>query len=71
MDTRQLIDEAVRKVGGRFKLTVLLQKRIQELNKGAQKLVETEGASLLETALQEVLAGKISLVPDEEPKIST
>lgn len=71
MDTRQLIDEAVRKTGGRFKLTVLLQKRIQELNKGAQKLVEIEGASYFDIALHEVLAGKISLVPDEEPKIST
>ncbi len=71
MDTRQMIDECVRKCGGRFKLTVLLQKRIQELNKGAQKLVDAEGAVLLDIALMEIIAGKISLVPDEEPKLST
>ncbi len=70
MDTRQMIDECVKRCNGRFKLTVLLQKRIQELNQGAQKLVDVEGASLMEIALHEIIAGKISLAPDEEPKLA-
>ena len=33
-------DEIVRKVGGRFKLTALIQKRMMELMEGARPLVE-------------------------------
>ena len=35
------IDGLAEKFGGRFKLTVLIQKRVKELVKGAARLVET------------------------------
>jgi DNA-directed RNA polymerase subunit omega len=55
-------DEIVNKVGGRFKLTALLQKRVVELMDGARPLVErTDNMTDLETAIQEVLQDKIAI----------
>ena len=55
-------DEIVNKVGGRFKLTALLQKRIGELMDGSRALVEREeGMTDLEVAIQEVLQDKIGI----------
>lgn len=53
--------ELSQKTGGVFKLTVLLQKRVQELIRGAPKLVETEDYDVLSIALKEVEEGKITL----------
>ncbi len=55
-------DEIVNKVGGRFKLTALLQKRMLELMDGARPLVERQdGMTDLEVAIQEVLQDKITI----------
>lgn len=54
-------DEIVNKVGGRFKLTALIQKRMVELMDGARPLVDREGMTDLETVIQEILQDKISL----------
>jgi len=63
------------KVGGRFKLTALIQKRLDELVQGARPLIEdTEGKTLLEIVIQEILEDKITtetkdsggIKPDEE-----
>lgn len=55
-------DEIVNKVGGRFKLTALLQKRVLELIDGARPLVERkDGMSDLEVAIEEVLHDKIAI----------
>jgi len=56
------------KVGGLFKLTVLLQKRIRELVNGAPKLVETASEDIVHIALMEVEQDKITLddMSDEE-----
>jgi len=52
----------VEKVGGRFKLTALIQKRLQELLEGARPLIEdTEGKTQLEIVVQEILQDKISI----------
>lgn len=49
------------KVGGRFKLTALIQKRLNELVQGARPLIEnTEGKTLLEIVIQEILEDKIA-----------
>jgi DNA-directed RNA polymerase subunit omega len=51
----------VHKVGGRFKLTALIQKRLNELVQGARPLIEnTEGKTLLEIVIQEILEDKIA-----------
>lgn len=55
-------DEIVNKVGGRFKLTALLQRRVVELMDGARALVERkDGMTDLEVAIQEVLQDKIAI----------
>jgi DNA-directed RNA polymerase subunit omega len=57
-----------KKLGGRFKLTVLIQKRIQELARGAAPLVALDkGNSLIDIAVEEILQGKVSFdLPAEE-----
>jgi len=55
-------DEVVNKVGGRFKLTALIQKRWLELMEGARPLVEvTDGMTVLEVVIQEILQDKIAI----------
>ncbi len=65
-------DEIVKKVGGRFKLTALIQRRLQELiADGARPLVDRDGMTDLELVIEEILQDKIE--PDygiqpEEPQ---
>ena len=54
-------DEIVNKVGGRFKLTALIQKRMLELMDGARPLVERGSLTDLEVAIQEILQDKIAI----------
>ena len=68
MESKMKVEEAIRKVGGRFKLTVLIQKRIQELNKGAPRLVSSTSKNLIDVVLDEILQEKIHLVREEDAK---
>ena len=54
-------EQIVNKVGGRFKLSTLIQKRLVALNGGARPLVRIEAASRLETVVQEIIQDKIYL----------
>ena len=54
-------DEIVNKVGGRFKLTALIQKRVLELMNGARPLVEHDNMTDLEIVVQEILQDKIAI----------
>jgi DNA-directed RNA polymerase subunit omega len=54
-------EEIVRKVGGRFKLSTLIQKRMVQLNQGARPLVETTKEDKMAIVLQEILQDKIYL----------
>ena len=54
-------DEIVNKVGGRFKLTALIQKRMLELMDGARPLVDPGNLTPLEIVIQEVLQDKIAI----------
>ena len=54
-------DEIVRKCGGRFKLTALIQRRWQELMDGARPLLDREGRSDLKLAVAEVIQDKIDI----------
>ena len=54
-------DEIVRKCGGRFKLTALIQRRLRELIiDGARPLVEREGRTDIEVVIAEILEDKIT-----------
>ncbi len=61
-------DEIVKKVGGRFKLAALIQKRMLELLQGSRPLVDnTEGRTMMEIVIQEILPDKIAI--DETPYV--
>ena len=51
----------VNKVGGRFKLSTLIQKRMVALNTGARPLVEVRGGDKMAIVIQEILQDKIYL----------
>jgi DNA-directed RNA polymerase subunit omega len=51
----------VNKVGGRFKLSTLIQKRMVMLNTGAKPLVEVRGGDRMAAVIQEILQDKIYL----------
>ena len=62
-------EKIVNKVGGRFKLTALVQKRLSELLQGSRPLIEDcENKTMLEIVIQEILQDKIAIddgVPSE------
>ena len=54
-------EEIVNKVGGRFKLSTLIQKRMIALNQGARPLVDVRGADKMTVVIQEIMQDKIFL----------
>jgi DNA-directed RNA polymerase subunit omega len=54
-------EEIVNKVGGRFKLSTLIQKRLLQLQRGSRPLVETTLKENVKIVLQEILQDKIFL----------
>jgi len=56
----------ISKIGGRFKLVSLLEKRYKELVFGSRPLVDTQSSDPLDILLAEVIEGKIDLVPESE-----
>jgi len=54
-------DEIIKKIGGRFKLTALMQKRWLELMQGARPMVEPDNKTMLEIIAQEILEGKVGI----------
>jgi DNA-directed RNA polymerase subunit omega len=54
-------EEIVNKVGGRFKLSTLIQKRLLQLQRGSRPLVETALKDNMKIVLQEILQDKIFL----------
>jgi DNA-directed RNA polymerase subunit omega len=54
-------EEIVNKVGGRFKLSTLIQKRLVALNAGARPLVELNTSDKLQIVIQEIVQDKIFL----------
>jgi len=54
-------EKLIQKIGGRFKLTALIQKRLKELMQGSRPLIEdTEGKTQLEIVIQEIVEDKIA-----------
>ena len=60
-------DQLIVKLGGRFKFTALVQHRIRELMEGARPLVERDGRSDFEIAVQEIVEEKIKFDLSEDP----
>ena len=67
-------DEVINKVGGRFKLTALIQKRWLELMQGARPMVDPHGKTEMEVIIEEILSDKLNIdyeasgiVPPDKP----
>ncbi len=60
----------VNKVGGRFKLSTLIQKRLVALNKGARPLVDVKGEDKMQVVIQEIIQDKIYLDTESNVRIT-
>lgn len=63
-------EEIVNKVGGRFKLSTLIQKRLVQLNAGSRPLVELGTDDKMTIVLREILQDKIFLDTSEEVRVT-
>jgi DNA-directed RNA polymerase subunit omega len=61
-------DHLMDMVGGRFKLTALIQRRWLQLLQGARPMVDPKGLTEMEVVIKEILEGKIDfeIVPEAE-----
>ncbi len=69
-------DDIIDKVGGRFRLTALIQRRWLQLMQGARPMVDTTGLTDMEVVLKEIMEGKIEAIqpgedgePDFPPEV--
>jgi DNA-directed RNA polymerase subunit omega len=63
-------DKIARKVGGRFKLTTLVQKRMVALNRGARALVDLPTKDMMEVVVAEIMTDKIYLDTSGRVKVA-
>ncbi|MBA2117747.1 DNA-directed RNA polymerase subunit omega [Bremerella alba] len=56
----------IKKVGGRFKLSTLIQKRLVALNAGSRPLVDLKSENKMEIVLEEIKQDKIFLDTSNE-----
>lgn len=61
---RVTVEDCLEKVSNRFELAVIVSKRVKQLLKGDQALVQTKNKPVV-TALREVAAGKVSFDYDK------
>ena len=67
----ELKEEAiVNKVGGRFKLSTLIQKRLVQLNQGSRPLVNVKTVERVKVVLQELAQDKIYLDASNQVRIT-
>ena len=65
-------EEIINKVGGRFKLSTLIQKRIVQLKQGSRVLIDAKGSDdQMRIVLQEILQDKIFLDENDEIQVAT
>jgi DNA-directed RNA polymerase subunit omega len=68
----ELKEEAiVNKVGGRFKLSTLIQKRLVALNSGARPLVDLRTNDKMAIVIAEIMQDKIYLDINDEVKVNS
>ena len=60
-------DKIIKKIGGRFKLSTLIQKRLVQLNGGARPLVDPKNDNKMQIVINEIMQDKIYL--DSEMKV--
>jgi DNA-directed RNA polymerase subunit omega len=62
-------EEIVQKVGGRFKLSTLIQKRLVQLNAGSRPLVDQSTQDKMSVVLQEIIEDKIYLDASQQVRL--
>ena len=63
-------DALVKRVGGQFRLSALVQRRLGELIEGSRPLVDTRGRTMVEVAVQEIYEDKIAIDYDTTESLS-
>ncbi|MBP7936981.1 MAG: DNA-directed RNA polymerase subunit omega [Phycisphaerae bacterium] len=63
-------DTIIKKVGGRFKLTALMQKRWVELMQGSRPLVDTASKTELDIIAEEIIGEKITAEIGEDSAVT-
>jgi len=63
-------EDIVNKVGGRFKLSTLIQKRLVAINGGSRPLVDIDTDDKMEIVIQEILADKIYLDSTHDVRVT-
>jgi DNA-directed RNA polymerase subunit omega len=64
-------EQIVNKVGGRFKLSTLIQKRLVALNAGSRPLVDLQTDNKLEIVVREIMEDKIYLDATSKVRIAS
>ncbi|HBS28429.1 MAG TPA: DNA-directed RNA polymerase subunit omega [Phycisphaerales bacterium] len=64
-------EEVVSKVGGRFRLCALIQRRLVQLMDGARPLVDRDGKTDLEIVIEEIMQDRITWQTEEEAMADT
>ena len=63
-------EQIVNKVGGRFKLSTLIQKRLVQLNAGSRPLVDSSTQDKMAVVLQEIILDKIYLDATQQVRLA-
>ena len=63
-------EEIVNKVGGRFKLSTLIQKRLVAMNGGSRPLVDLKTDNNLEIVIREIKEDKIYLDTSNQVRVT-
>ena len=68
----ELREEAiVKKIGGRFKLSTLIQKRLVQINGGARPLVDAKNDNKMQIVINEIMQDKIYLDTEMNVQVAT
>lgn len=59
-------DDVIDKLGGRFKLASLIQRRWLELIQGARPMVDPKGLTEIEVVIREIEEGLIEFEPPQD-----
>jgi DNA-directed RNA polymerase subunit K/omega len=65
MEAKEL-ESLLAKVGGKYKLVTLFQKRMRELQRGLPRLVETDALNPWDVVAKEIMDSKVDLIMGEE-----
>ena len=64
-------NEIINKVGGKFKLTALIQRRLAEMLQGSRPLIDdVQGKTMLEIVVDEILQDKIAIEYAKDDEIN-